>query len=53
MKRLKQEAVERRIEQVQSELAGVDADADPQGYSERFESLIALQNERRDLRSRE
>ena len=53
VKRLKQEAVERRIEQVQRELASVDAVADPQGYSERFERLIALQNERRELRSRE
>jgi septation ring formation regulator EzrA len=53
MKRLKQEAVERRIEEVQTELASIDADTDAQGYSERFERLIALQNERRELRSRE
>jgi DNA primase len=53
MKRLKQEAVERRIEEVQTELAAIDADIDAQGYSERFERLIALQNERRELRSRE
>ena len=53
MKRLKQEAVERRIEEVQTELAAIDADVDAQGYSERFERLIALQNERRELRSRE
>lgn len=53
IKRLKQEAVERRIEHLQGELAAVDVDADPQGYSERFERLIALQNERRELRSRE
>jgi DNA primase len=53
LKRLKQEAVERRIEEVQAELASMDAAADVQGYSERFERLIALQNERRELRSRE
>ena len=53
LKRLKQEAVERRIALLQTELAGVDAAADAQGYSERFERLIALQNERRELRSRE
>ncbi len=53
MKRLKQEAVERRIEEVQTELAAIDADGDAQGYSERFERLIALQKERRELRSRE
>jgi hypothetical protein len=53
MKRLKQEAVERRIEEVQTELAAIDADSDAQGYSERFERLIALQKERRELRSRE
>ncbi len=51
--RLKQEAVERQILELQTELAGVDADSDPQGYSDRFERLIALQNERRQLRSRE
>lgn len=53
MKRLKQEAVERRIEQVQTELVALDGGADPQGYSDRLEQLIALQNERRELRSRE
>ena len=52
-KRLKQEAVERQIDALQMELAAVDANSDPQGYSDRFERLIALQNERRQLRSRE
>ncbi len=52
-RRLKQEAVERQIAALQAELATVDADGDPQGYSDRFERLIALQNERRQLRSRE
>src|SRR5665811_18075 len=37
MKRLKQEAVERRIQTLQAEVAAVDVDADPQGYSDRFE----------------
>jgi len=53
VRRLEQEAVERHIDVLQKELDGVDADADPQGYSDRFEHLIALQNERRKLRSRE
>ena len=53
MKRLKQEAVERRIEALGADLDAFDADVDPQGYSDRFERLIALQNERRELRSRE
>ncbi len=53
MKRLKQEAVECRIEQVQAELVALDGDADSQEYSDRLERLIALQNERRELRSRE
>ncbi|MEA3503272.1 MAG: toprim domain-containing protein, partial [Actinomycetota bacterium] len=53
MKRLKQEAVERRIEQAQAELVALDEGADPQAYSDLLEGLIALQNERRELRSRE
>ena len=53
MKRLKQEAVERRIEALGADLDVFDVDVDPQGYSDRFERLIALQNERRELRSRE
>lgn len=51
MRRLQQEAVERQIEQIQLELANLDAD--DQGYSDLLEQLIALQNERRELRSRE
>ena len=43
MKRLKQEAVERRIEQVQAELVALDGGADPQAYSDLLEGLIALQ----------
>jgi len=53
MKRLQQQAVEQRIEAVNRELAGVDADADPAGFSERMERLVALEKERRELRSRE
>jgi DNA primase len=53
MKRLKQEAVERRIEALGADLDVFDAEVDPQGYSDRFERLVALQNERRELRSRE
>lgn len=53
MKRLRQEAVERQIEEIEAELAGVDVDTDAQAYSNQLEHLIALQNERRELRSRE
>jgi len=53
MKRLQQQAVEQRIDAVNRELAGIDADADPSGFSERMERLVALEKERRELRSRE
>jgi hypothetical protein len=53
VKRLKLSGVERRIETMRSELAATDPDTDPQGYSETFESLIALEQQRRELRSRE
>ena len=53
VKRLKLSGVERRIDTMRSELAATDPDTDPQGYSERFESLIALEQQRRELRSRE
>jgi DNA primase len=53
IKRLKLSGVERRIETMRTELAGTDPDADPQGYSDRFQSLIALEQQRRELRSRE
>ncbi len=53
MKSLKQEAVRRRIRVLEADLGLFDAKADPQGYSDRFERLIALQNERRELQSRE
>ena len=53
VKRLKLSGVERRIDIMRSELAATDPDDDPQGYSERFETLIALEQQRRELRSRE
>ena len=53
VKRLKQEDVERRIKVLEADLDLFDANADPQGYSDRFERLIALQKQRRELRSRE
>ena len=53
VKRLKLSGVERRIETMRGELAATDPDADPQGYSNRFGSLIALEQERRELRSTE
>ncbi len=53
VKRLKLAGVERRIETMRSRLADTDPDSDPQGYSDRFESLIALEQQRRELRRRE
>lgn len=53
VKRLKLSGVERRIDTMRSDLATTDPDADAQGYSEKFESLIALEQQRRELRSRE
>ena len=53
VKRLKLSGVERRIDTMRSELAATDPEVDPQGYSKRFESLIALEQERRELRRTE
>ncbi len=53
MKRLEQEAVERRIKGLQDELSAVDVENDPQKYSDLLDRIKMLQNERRILRSRE
>ena len=53
LNRLKVGAIERRIEKVRAHLEELDPDADTQTYSERFNELIALERQRRDLRSRQ
>ena len=51
--RLKQEMVKRRIRVLEADLDLIDVNVDPQGYSDRFEQLKELQNERRELQTRE
>ena len=51
--RIELAGIERRIDLLRSELQGVDPDTDAQRYSDVFAQLIALEKERRDLRSRE
>ena len=51
LNRLKVGAIERRIENVRVNLEELDPDADTQTYSKRFNELIALERQRRDLRS--
>lgn len=53
LSRLELDAVERRIEVLRVELQKLDPDADEQKYSDVFNRLIALERQRRDLRSRE
>jgi DNA primase len=53
LSRLELAGVERRIDLLRSELQGVDPDTDAERYSDVFAQLIALEKERRDLRSRE
>lgn len=53
MARLDLASVERRIDVLRGRLQGLDPSADEREYSEVFEALIALERERRDLRSRE
>jgi DNA primase len=53
VKQLKLSGVERRIDTMRNALAAIDPEADPQGYSNTFESLIALERQRRELRSTE
>jgi len=53
MNMLKQQVVKRRIELLKAELEVFDVDADPEGYADRFEQVTLLQNEYRELRSRE
>ena len=49
--RLKVTGVERRIDSLRRDLENTDAEADAQTYSERFNELIALELQRRELRS--
>lgn len=51
--RIELAGIERRIDLLRSELQGLDPDTDAQRYSDVFAQLIALEKERRDLRSRE
>jgi DNA primase len=51
MNRVRLGSAERRVAALRAELQLIDPDADPQGYSETFNQLIALERERRDLRS--
>ena len=49
--RLKVGGLERRIEELRRSLEGLDPDQDQQGYSDTFQELIALETQRRELRS--
>ncbi len=51
--RLKVGAVERRIDIMRRRLEELDPDGDAREYSESFGELIALERERRELRSGE
>lgn len=51
MNRVRLGAAERRVATLRAELQLIDPDADPQRYSETFSQLIALERERRNLRS--
>ena len=49
--RLKVGALDDRIQHLRTEIAGIDADEEPEAYSDWFRELIALEQERRTLRS--
>jgi DNA primase len=51
--RLKVGGLERRIDTLRRDLEGIDADAEPEKYSDGFNELIALERRRRELRSDE
>jgi DNA primase len=53
VKRLKLAGVERRIETMRKALTATDPENDAERYSKTFESLIALEQQRRELRSSE
>jgi len=53
VRRLEQEVVDRQIAVLKPQLEETDGVADPEAVSERWERLIALEKERRKLRSRE
>lgn len=52
-KRLKLGALDGRIQELRNEIAGLDAEGEPEAYSDRFRELIALEQERRNLRGNE
>ena len=45
--------IDGQIKVLQREVASLDPDAEPEAYSERFAELIALERQRRDVRSEE
>ena len=51
--RLKAGGVESRIDSLRRDLEEIDPDADAEAYSSRFTELIALERQRRELRSEE
>ena len=51
--KLQVEAIDGQIKVLQREVASLDPDAEPEAYSERFAELIALERQRRDVRSEE
>jgi DNA primase len=51
--KLRAEAIDGQIKALQREVASLDPDAEPEAYSERFAELIALERQRRDVRSEE
>ncbi|MDP2623471.1 MAG: DNA primase [Actinomycetota bacterium] len=46
-------ALDRRIRELQFQVASTDAETEPEAYSAAFEELIALEKQRRELRSHE
>jgi DNA primase len=52
-KRLKVGALDDRIQVLRTEIAGIDAEQEPETYSDRFRELIGLEQERRILRGNE
>ncbi|MCJ7726154.1 MAG: DNA primase [Acidimicrobiia bacterium] len=51
IRKLESEGLEGRIQALRRRVAALDPQADPEEYSERFEELIALERQRRRLRS--
>jgi len=51
VKKLEAEALDGRIQVLRRQVADLDPASEPEEYSERFEELIALERQRRELRS--